>query len=83
MSVTHAAAEGCSWSELQSETMLRSVGYVDTGGHVDGCLWSMLPLIIKNKKATFALVPMSADSKLRKRVIEGFYDNPAHSTPKK
>ena len=50
---------------------------------MDGCLWAMFPLIVKDKKATFVLVSMSADSQLRKRVIEGFCHNPAYSTSPK
>jgi hypothetical protein len=36
---------------------------------------SMLLLIVKGKDATFAVVPMSTDSQLEKREVEGFCDN--------
>jgi hypothetical protein len=36
----------------------------------------MLPETVKGEEASFAVVSMTADSELRKRVIEGFRDNP-------
>ena len=36
---------------------------------------SMIPLTIKGKEATFKVVLMTVDSKLRKSDIEGFCDN--------
>lgn len=36
----------------------------------------MLPLAVKDKEATFAMVLMIVDSQLRMKGIEGFCDNP-------
>jgi hypothetical protein len=38
----------------------------------------MLPLAVKDKEATFALVLMTADPQLRKRDIEGFWQPLPH-----
>jgi hypothetical protein len=35
----------------------------------------MLPLTIRGKEATLAVILMTADSQLRKRDIEGYFDN--------
>lgn len=35
----------------------------------------MLPLTIKGKEASFAVVSMNADSQLKMWEIQGFYDN--------
>jgi len=35
----------------------------------------MLPLTLTGKEATFAVVSMTADSQLRKRDMEGFWDD--------
>ena len=43
----------------------------------------MLPLAVKDKEATFALVLMTADPQLRKRDIEDLYDNFYSPPPKK
>lgn len=37
---------------------------------------SVLPLTIKGKEDTLAVLLMTADSQLIKRGMEGFYDNP-------
>lgn len=43
---------------------------------------SVLPLTVKGKEATIAMVLMTADAQLRKRDTGGFYDNPdLHSNP--
>lgn len=35
-----------------------------------------MPLTVKNKEASFAVLSMTADAQLRGRDIEGFWDNP-------
>lgn len=43
--------------------------------------WSMLPLTVKGKEATFAIVLVTTDSQLRKRDMEGQPIPPAYSIP--
>jgi hypothetical protein len=67
--------------------MLRSVAHADTGDHVDVCglwchqkpfgsLWPGLLMTRKEKEASFAVLSMTADSRLRKRDKEVFHNNP-------
>lgn len=41
----------------------------------------MLPLIVKNKKATFAVISMTEDTQLRSGDMEGFCENPSFYSP--
>lgn len=44
-------------------------------------MWKLmiwLPLTVKIKEATFAVILMTSDTQLRKRDREGFCDNPFH-----
>lgn len=71
---------------MPQRTMLRTVVHADAGDRVDvhglschqkprGSPRSMLLLTVKVKEATSAIVLLTTDSQLRKRVIEGFCDN--------
>jgi hypothetical protein len=44
-----------------------------------GSLLSVLPLMVKSKKTTFAVKSVKEDSQLRKRGTEGFCENPYSS----
>lgn len=74
------------WPELSSETTLMSVACAEAEGHVDVCglyccqkprgsPWSLLPLTIKGKEASFAVVLMITDSQLRMGDTEGLWEN--------
>lgn len=69
-------------------------GYSTARNHVGGLCchkklcggpWSMLCLTVKNKEATFTVIPMTADAELRGNHMEGFYYNlysHSNSSPK-
>lgn len=70
-------------SVLPPEIMLRSLTHADIRPSQCPCVspWSMFPLTVKGKKATFAVVMMTADSQLRKRDLYIFCDNLYPPTP--
>lgn len=78
----------CLWSVLLPEAMLISMvlaeGCVDVRGpccqqKLCGSPWSMLPLTLKGKQASFVVVSMTADSQLRmlkkKKLKESIYSS--------